>query len=135
MVVNLAVVAFSWSLKSENGGLALAMFKTSSVAFGNGFALLPLIQSETVDAHHWMTMSQFADGIALGRIRPSSILITATFVGYKLDGFWGGLLTAFGACILYNVAKSAAEMGLKGEDASMTLPPMPCWKVLNRKIN
>ncbi len=93
--VILAVVAFSWSLKSEIGGLALSLFKIGSVAFGNGFALLPLIQAETVDAHHWLTMSQFADGVALGQITPGSLLITATFVGYKLAGFWGGLLATF----------------------------------------
>jgi len=95
VAVILAVVAFSLSLKSEIGGLTLSLFKIGSVAFGNGFALLPLIQSETVDAHHWLTMSQFADGVALGQITPGSLLITATFVGYKLGGFWGGLLATF----------------------------------------
>ncbi len=91
----LVVVAFSWSLKSEMGGLALSLFKIGSVAFGNGSTIIPLIQSETVEAHHWMSLSQFADGIALGQITPGPFLITATFIGYKLAGFWGGLLATF----------------------------------------
>ncbi len=91
----LVMVGFSWSLKSEIGGLALSLFKIGSVAFGNGTAIIPLIQSETVDAHHWMSLSQFADGIALGQITPGPFLITATFIGYKLAGFWGGLLATF----------------------------------------
>jgi len=91
----LAVVAFSWSLKSEIGGLALSLFKIGSVAFGNGSAIIPLIQAETVAVHHWMSLSQFADGIALGQITPGPFLITATFIGYKLAGFWGGLLATF----------------------------------------
>jgi chromate transporter len=91
----LVVVAFSWSLKSEMGGLALSLFKIGSVAFGNGSAIIPLIQSETVETHHWMSLSQFADGIALGQITPGPFLITATFIGYKLAGFWGGLLATF----------------------------------------
>jgi chromate transporter len=91
----LAVVGLSWSLKSEMGGLALSLFKIGSVAFGNGTAIIPLIQAETVDAHHWMSLSQFADGIALGQITPGPFLITATFIGYKLAGFWGGLLATF----------------------------------------
>ncbi len=95
VVVILAVVAFSWSLKSDIGGLALSLFKVGSVAFGNGSTIIPLIQSETVDTHHWMTLSQFADGVALGQITPGPFLITATFIGYKLAGFWGGLLATF----------------------------------------
>jgi len=91
----LVVVAFSWSLKSEMGGLALSLFKIGSVAFGNGTTIIPLIQSEAVEAHQWLTMGQFADGIALGQITPGPFLITATFVGYKLGGFWGGLLATF----------------------------------------
>jgi chromate transporter len=95
VVVILAVVVFSWSLKSEIGGLALSLFKIGSVAFGNGSAIIPLIQAEVVDVHHWMPLSQFADGIALGQITPGPFLITATFIGYKLAGFWGGLLATF----------------------------------------
>jgi chromate transporter len=95
VAVILAVVAFSWSLKSEIGGLALSLFKIGSVAFGNGSAIIPLIQAEAVDLHPWMSLSQFADGIALGQITPGPFLITATFIGYKLAGFWGGLLATF----------------------------------------
>lgn len=92
VVVVLAAVVFSWSLKSEMGGLALSLFKIGSVAFGNGYTIVSLLQTEAVEAHSWLTMSQFADGIALGQVTPGSILIIATFLGYKLAGFWGGLL-------------------------------------------
>ena len=95
VVAILAVVLYSWSLKSEMGGLALSLFKIGSVAFGNGTAIIPLIQNEAVEAHSWMSLSQFADGIALGQITPGPFLITATFIGYKLAGFWGGLLATF----------------------------------------
>ena len=95
VVVILAVVALAWSLKSEIGQLALSLFKIGSVAFGNGSAIIPLIQAETVNTHSWLTLSQFADGVALGQITPGPFLITATFIGYKLAGFWGGLLATF----------------------------------------
>lgn len=95
VIVILAVVAFAWSLKSDIGGLALSLFKIGSVAFGNGSAIIPLIQAETVNAYGWLTLNQFADGVALGQITPGPFLITATFIGYKLAGFWGGLLATF----------------------------------------
>jgi chromate transporter len=95
VAVILGVVVFSWSLQSEIGGLALSLFKIGAVAFGNGSAIIPLIQAEAVDTHHWMALNQFADGVALGQITPGPFLITATFIGYKLAGFWGGLLATF----------------------------------------
>lgn len=95
VILIIVVVAFSWSLKSDVGEMALSMFKIGSVGFGNGFTIVPLIQSEAVEAHHWLNMSQFADGVALGQITPGSFLIIATFIGYKLAGFWGGLLATF----------------------------------------
>ena len=95
VAVVLMVVAFSWNLKSEMGGLALSLFKIGSVAFGNGYTIVSLLQTEAVEAHPWLTMNQFADGLALGQITPGSILIIATFLGYKMAGFWGGLLATF----------------------------------------
>lgn len=95
VAVVLIVVAFSWNLKSEMGRLALSLFKIGSVAFGNGFTIVSLLQFKAVESHQWLTMSQFADGIALGQITPGSFLIIATFIGYKVAGFWGGLLATF----------------------------------------
>ena len=95
VLVVLAVVIFSWTLKSEMGALALTLFKIGSVAFGNGYTIVSLLQTEAVEAHPWLTMNQFADGLALGQITPGSILIIATFLGYKMAGFWGGLLATF----------------------------------------
>jgi len=78
-------------------GLLLALsgifFRLGSVTFGGGLVMLPLMESEVVDTHHWLTHQEFADATALGQITPGPVLITATFVGYRVAGTLGALVT------------------------------------------
>ena len=41
-----------------------------ATAFGGGFGSIPLLQSQVVNAHGWLTNKEFVDGIALGQITP-----------------------------------------------------------------
>jgi len=76
--------------------LSLTLSKIGALAFGGGFTMIPLIQYEVVDHFHWLTTKEFLDGIALGQITPGPIMITATFIGYKLSGFFGALIATIG---------------------------------------
>ncbi len=70
-----------------------AMFlRMGTVTFGGGFVMLPLIESEVVNTHQWLTHQEFADAFALGQITPGPVLITATFVGYRVAGTLGALI-------------------------------------------
>ena len=93
--VVVVVAIFAWSLRSDVGRMSLSLFKIGSVAFGNGSTIIPLIQADVVDSYHWLTMNQFADGIALGQITPGPFLITAAFIGYKMGGVSAALLATF----------------------------------------
>jgi chromate transporter len=63
-----------------------------ALAFGGGFTIIPLIQYEVVDKFHFVNTKEFLDGIAMGQVTPGPIMITATFLGYKVAGLWGALL-------------------------------------------
>ncbi len=72
--------------------LAVIMLRIDLFAFGGGFASLPLMFHEVVNAMGWMDGKTFMDGIALGQVTPGPIVITATFVGYLVRGFCGALV-------------------------------------------
>jgi len=72
--------------------LALLMLKIDLFAFGGGFASVPLMLHEVVDARGWLDSQTFMDGIALGQVTPGPIVITATFVGYQVAGLAGAVV-------------------------------------------
>jgi len=72
--------------------VAAVMFRVDLFAFGGGLASLPLMYHEVVDAHAWLDSATFLSGIALGQVTPGPIVVTATFVGYLVAGFWGGVI-------------------------------------------
>jgi chromate transporter len=87
-----AVFVVCYALNAELFSLSLTLSKTGALAFGGGFTIIPLIQYEVVDHFGWVSTKEFLDGIAMGQVTPGPIMITATFLGYKLSGFWGALM-------------------------------------------
>ncbi|MGE4528162.1 MAG: chromate efflux transporter [Rhodospirillaceae bacterium] len=76
--------------------LALLMMRVDVFAFGGGFASVPLMLDEVVNIRHWLDGPTFMDGIALGQVTPGPIVITATFVGYRLAGLLGAVAATVG---------------------------------------
>lgn len=70
--------------------------KIGILGFGGGYAMLSMIQFEVVEKHSWMTMSEFADVVAISQMTPGPISINcATYVGYQVGGIFGSLLASF----------------------------------------
>ena len=68
--------------------LFVAWFKMGLFTFGGGYAMLPLIQKEVIEKHHWATEEEIMDYYAIGQCTPGIIAVnTATFVGYYQKGF------------------------------------------------
>jgi chromate transport protein ChrA len=57
-----------------------------------GFTTIGLIQLDFVERFQWVSTKEFLDGIVMGQVTPGPIVITATFLGYKLAGFLGAAM-------------------------------------------
>ena len=80
--------------------LFLSFLQIGMFSFGGGYAAMPLIQGQVVQAHQWMTMSEFTDLITISQMTPGPIAVnSATFVGIKIAGIPGALAATLG-CIL-----------------------------------
>lgn len=84
-------------------------FQIGLFGFGGGYAMISMIQGEVVTHHHWMTMGQFTDIVAVSQMTPGPIGInSATYVGYTAltnagyGWYWGvlGSLLATTAVVL-----------------------------------
>lgn len=79
--------------------LFLTFLKVGLFSVGGGYAAMPLIQSLVVDGKKWMTVSEFADLVAISEMTPGPIAVNgATFVGVRVAGIPGALAATLG-CI------------------------------------
>jgi chromate transporter len=82
---------------AEPGGtlaLAWTALKVGALAFGGGFVIVPLMQSDAVNTYHWMSHGQFLNAVALGQVTPGPVTQTVAVVGYAAGGLPGALLAA-----------------------------------------
>jgi chromate transporter len=93
-LLSFAVIGFAllFLLDRNLFHLAALMSRIDLFAFGGGFASIPLMFHEIVEVRSWMDASTFLNGIALGQVTPGPIVITATFIGYLLNGPLGGII-------------------------------------------
>ncbi|MCX5826280.1 MAG: chromate efflux transporter [Deltaproteobacteria bacterium] len=90
------LVGLSYLVDHRIAALSLNLAKIGAVAFGGMFTGIPLMQYELVDRLGLLSTKEFVDGIALGQVTPGPILITATFVGYKVANFLGAAMATLG---------------------------------------
>lgn len=80
--------------------LFAVFFRIGAFTFGGGYAMIPLIQKEVVDNKKWITDGDILEIVAIAESTPGPIAINAaTFVGYKVAGFFGAMCATLGVVL------------------------------------
>jgi chromate transporter len=58
--------------------------------------IVPFLEQGLVQQFGWLDQRQFLIAVAIGMISPGPVVITATFVGYLVAGFWGSVVSTIG---------------------------------------
>jgi chromate transporter len=76
--------------------LALAgiFSQLSLLAFGGGNTILPEMQRQVVEIHHWMSARDFSAMFALAQAAPGPNMMVVTLVGWRVAGWYGVLVTS-----------------------------------------
>jgi len=94
-----AAVLSSGLIIHDLPALGAAMTKVNLLAFGGGYTAIALMYQQTVESRGWLTPKEFVDGLALGQVTPGPVIMTSTFIGYRVGGIWGSLLATF--CVFW----------------------------------
>ncbi|MBR0936407.1 chromate efflux transporter [Bradyrhizobium jicamae] len=81
---------------STLGKLLLFFLKAGSLTFGSGLVIVPFLEQGLVQQYGWLNEREFLVAVAIGMMSPGPVVITATFVGYLVAGFWGSLVSTIG---------------------------------------
>ena len=77
--------------------LYITFAKIGIMTFGGGMTMLPILQREVVENKNWTTEEELMDYYAIGQCTPGIIAVnTATFIGQKQKGIFGGILATLG---------------------------------------
>lgn len=76
--------------------LFLAYLQVGLFSIGGGHASIPVTESVIVNGYGYLSMSEFNDMIIIAETTPGPFGInSATFVGLKVGGFFGGVISTF----------------------------------------
>lgn len=74
--------------------------KIGMFTIGGGYAMVPLIENEIVNKRKWIAQEDFLDLLAISQTTPGVFAVNISiFVGYKLKGIRGSLVTTLGSVL------------------------------------
>jgi chromate transporter len=95
-LIPLGAVTAKPAAPSTLGQLFTFFFKAGSLTFGSGLVIVPFLEKGLVQQTGWLNGREFFVAVAVGMLSPGPVVITATFVGYLVAGFWGSLVATVG---------------------------------------
>jgi chromate transporter len=95
-LIPISAVAAKPATTSTLGQLFTFFFKAGSLTFGSGLVIVPFLEKGLVQQTGWLNGREFFVAVAVGMLSPGPVVITATFVGYLVGGFWGSLVATVG---------------------------------------
>jgi chromate transporter len=95
-LIPISAVAAKPATSSTLGQLFTFFFKAGSLTFGSGLVIVPFLEKGLVQQTGWLNGREFFVAVAVGMLSPGPVVITATFVGYLVAGFWGSLVATVG---------------------------------------
>jgi chromate transporter len=78
------------------GKLLIFFLKAGSLTFGSGLVIVPFLEKGVVQEAGWLSPRDFLIAVAIGMMSPGPVVITATFVGFLVAGFWGSVVSTIG---------------------------------------
>lgn len=80
--------------------LFLSFLKIGAFTFGGGYAMMPIMHKEVVEKKQWATDDDILKLLVISESTPGVLAVnSATFIGYKIAGFWGALLATLGVVL------------------------------------
>lgn len=77
--------------------LFLLFSKLGLFTFGGGLVIIPLLRAEVVEKRGWISDDDIMDILTIAESTPGPISVnSATFIGYKVRGFWGAVISTLG---------------------------------------
>lgn len=104
------------AFRGDLARLGAEVAKVSLLAFGGGYTAIALLYHAFVLSQPPVVSPQeFMDGLALGQVTPGPVIITSTFVGYKVAGLLGALVATVytflpPACLVVALAPHYARL-------------------------
>ena len=101
--------------------LYFAFLMTGIELLGGGFVIVPVLTKHIITKRRWITRNELAKYYALSQSLPGIIAVnTATFVGYKLRGKWGALVSILGLitspfiviCLIANILSRLTDLSI-----------------------